>query len=172
MTSSWHRKVDRLFKKATAGDKRACGELYDATAMHLLAMAHCLCNDGFLCEEAVAETFLTIFRGGSNFDDSKHAYPWMTGILRNKIRQLTDKRYFPQTISEELEMAENAVFREDDIDLYAALNALCKGDRYCLVGYYFYGYSQKELAAAAGITVSAMSKRIKAAEQRLKKLLQ
>ena len=120
----------------------------------------------------LCSTFLTIFRGGSNFDDSKHAYPWMTGILRNKIRQLADKRYFPQTISEELEMAENAVFREDDIDLYAALNALCKGDRYCLVGYYFYGYSQKELAAAAGITVSAMSKRIKAAEQRLKKLLQ
>ena len=69
-------------------------------------------------------------------------------------------------------MAENAVFREDDIDLYAALNALGNGDRYCLVGYYFYGYSLKELSAAAGITVSAMSKRIKAAEQRLKKLLQ
>ena len=92
MTSSWHRKVDRLFKKATAGDKRACGDLYDATAMHLLAMAHCLCNDGFLCEEAVAETFLTIFRGGSKLGGSKHAYPYMKGILSNKRKQLADQK--------------------------------------------------------------------------------
>lgn len=168
MTDLWHKQVNRLFKKATAGDIAARGELYEATAMHLLSLARTLCSDAQLCEDAVEETFVQIFTDTGNYDPARNAYPWMTGVLRNKLKQLAAKR----PLLAEKETSACAVRQDEDADaLHEAMEKLPAEERLLLEEYYFCGYCLRELAQKHNVSTSTIGRRLKAAEKRLRQLL-
>ena len=171
MTDLWHAKINRLFKKAAAGNIAVRGKLYEETAMHLLYFARSVCQDKVLCEDAVEETFVEIFKGGGSYDFNKNAYPWMVGILRNKLKQLSLQQPLLLSAEEELDNAVCTTTDETENDVRAAIAQLNKEDRYFVIGYYFFGYTLAELAQPRGISVATAGRRLKAAEEQLRKLL-
>ena len=149
----------------------ARGELYEATAMHLLAFARTLSSSSELCEDAVAETFIEIFRGAGNYTPQKNAYPWMVGILRNKIKQLNAQVPTLITPQDELRAAVQSAADETQSDVHAAIANLEEAERFLVIGYYFFGYSLKELAAMRGISNATAGRKLKTAESHLHRFL-
>ena len=136
--------------------------------MHLLSLARTLCSDAQLCEDAVEETFVQIFTDAGNYDPARNAYPWMTGILRNKIKQLAAKR----PLLAEKETSACAVRQDEDADaLHEAMEKLPEEERLLLEEYYFCGYCLRELAQKHNVSTSTIGRRLKAAEKRLRQLL-
>ncbi len=74
------------------GDLRALGELFDAQAPLLLALARHLCPSREDAEDAVQSTFLIAMERAASFDASRRLQPWLTGILAMNARKLRERR--------------------------------------------------------------------------------
>ncbi|HEX6883660.1 MAG TPA: sigma-70 family RNA polymerase sigma factor [Planctomycetota bacterium] len=80
--------ADALFRRwCRQGDAAALGELFDATAPRLLALAIHLVGDAAEAEDLVQATFLTAIERRAEVDPARPVLPWLTGVLAHKARQ-------------------------------------------------------------------------------------
>jgi RNA polymerase sigma-70 factor (ECF subfamily) len=77
----------RLFDRfRTQGDLQALGEVFEATAPRLLAIAVHLLGNVADAEDAVQQTFLLAIDRAGAFDAERALEPWLGGLLQNVVR--------------------------------------------------------------------------------------
>lgn len=73
-------------------DPAVLGDLFVATARHLLRAALRVTRDRVLAEDALQESFLAIFQGRARFDSRREALPWLRAVVAQKARQALRRR--------------------------------------------------------------------------------
>src|SRR5436189_1496559 len=70
----------------TRGDLQALGEVFDAQAGRLLALALHLCGNAADAEDALQATFVVAMQKAAEFDATRPIGPWLAGILAGEAR--------------------------------------------------------------------------------------
>ncbi len=80
-------RIDRQFRRfVTAGDARALGVVFDASAPELLKIAAYLSGDRQQAEDLVQSAVLVASERRQEFDTSRPVRPWLCGIVANLAR--------------------------------------------------------------------------------------
>jgi RNA polymerase sigma-70 factor (ECF subfamily) len=123
--------LDDLLRDIGKGDRAALARLFEAESGRLLAIAHRILRRRDLAEEAVQDTFISIWRSAASFDTGKgSARGWMTVMVRNRaLNMLRDGARIDYEDSETL-----ADLGDRNADARAAYEALSLKDalRHCL----------------------------------------
>ena len=147
-----------LLLETAQRDARAFRRLYDLASPRLLSSALRILRNRPLAEEALQESFISIWRNAARYDPLAGApMTWMTAIVRNRALDLLRRRGETASAStEDLDeaaiganpSAEQAVLdMEMNEDLRRCLSRLEAAQRQALVLAYAHGLSHAELAA-------------------------
>lgn len=88
-----HRTIEQLFEQfRERGDVAALGVVFDRTAPELLRVAQHLAGDMHAAEDALQSAFSTAIEDARAWDASRPLFPWLLGILANRVRELRRAR--------------------------------------------------------------------------------
>ena len=138
-------------------DRLAFGELYQATASHLFALALRILNRKDWAEEALQDSYLKIWNKSGDFDSERgKAFTWMATIVRNRcldqLRKAGREPLTQEELKEELRPAqgpdtlEQLEGLEKGRALQRCLQELSQEERESLLLAYWKGMTHTELS--------------------------
>ncbi|MAF12241.1 hypothetical protein CMK11_17480 [Candidatus Poribacteria bacterium] len=168
-----------LVRHALAGDVRAFGELTKRyqEAVYALALSHT--RDFAEAEDIAQETLLSAYETLPALRDADRFGAWVRGIASNMCRawqrRMHRRRETPaawlQVQPHDARPAPDAALRarEDRDALLKALRVLSQDARQTLLLHYLAEFSQRDIAAFLGVSVTAVETRLHRARVRLRK---
>ena len=156
------------------GDPGLLGAVFDDAAPGLFRLALTLTPDAASAEDAVQETFLFAMEGADRWDPSRPVVPWLTGILRLKVkeaRRFAARRPDPGAVplpSPPGDPAELAVTAEERELIHGALQALPEPYRGVALLRWRYGLKPAEIADVRGVPPGTVWSLLSRALKRLK----
>ncbi|MEZ6197561.1 MAG: sigma-70 family RNA polymerase sigma factor [Planctomycetota bacterium] len=122
-----------LIRYRRTRDPRALARVFDEVAPRLNSLALHLVRDPNEAEEAVQAVFLSVIESIEDFDESASAWPWLTGILRNRARKSWYRRRMEvlaedETVGSAVDPAAAVATREAHVAVRRAADEL--PDRY------------------------------------------
>jgi len=166
-----------LLQRIADGDSDAFESLYHRYARPLLGLALRMLRDRSRAEDAVQETFASIWRSaGSYRPDRGPGAPWLYAVARNAIvdraRARTD---LPAEIPEEPSREAGPLDRAEQSwvawRVHRALEELPEREREVISLAYWSGLSQSEVAEFLAIPLGTVKTRTRAALTRLSEIL-
>ena len=153
-----HRQLEALLRAARQGDEEAFAQLYRATAPAQLAQAKLLLKSDVLAEEAVQESYLTLYRKMGDIRDPRSLVAFLnrsTFLSCQNIRRVENRRAgsgdellpgLPDR--DQTGQPERRALREErEVALRRAIAALPERRRQAVVLHYFQGRKVGEIAA-------------------------
>jgi RNA polymerase sigma-70 factor (sigma-E family) len=141
-------------------DKEAAlAQLFAAHYTPMLRLAVLLGADD--AEDVVAEAFWQLYRRWNKLRSTDAAVAYLRGVvvnlIRMRVRHLQVARKHAENIEDGVDSAESeALLRDDQRELVAALKRLPSRQREALVLRYWMGLRESEIAAAMGISSGAV----------------
>jgi RNA polymerase sigma-70 factor (ECF subfamily) len=167
-----------LLQRVGTGDRSAFELLYKRYARAVLGLALRRLGDRGRAEEAVQETFTSIWRSASSYKPERGpGAPWLYAVARHAIvdrfRARTDTpAEIPETASTEAGPAERAESSFVAWRVHRALEELNDNERKVVELAYWSGLSQSEIAEFLNIPLGTVKTRTRAALGRLAVLLE
>ena len=167
-----------LIQHAATGDRAALEQLYARYARPVFGMALRRLGDRGRAEDAVQETFVSIWRAAKSYRPERGpGAPWIYAVARNAIVDRSRAK-----VETPIEAPEEASF-ESGPDVHAeqswtrwrvhrALEELPEREREVIELAYWRGLSQSEVAESLGIPLGTVKTRTRAGLQRLADLLE
>ena len=138
----------------------------------LLKLCRMHLKDVLLAEDAVQTTFLKAYAALPSFKGECSEKTWLIRIAVNTCRDMRRSGWFRRTETRQ-ELPDTAVpFPEKDDSLFTAVLSLPDRLRLPVVLYYYHDLTMEDTAKALDITKSTVSRRLKAAENKLRKALE
>lgn len=162
----------KLIARVAAGDREALKSLYEQEGAKVMAICLRMLARRDIAEEAVQDTFLSIWRAAGSFDPSKgSARGWIYVIARR--RALDRLRASPWLKRETPDFAEDwaPALGEDSLALSECLQQLDAKSRYAICICYLYGLTHEELSSATGVPLGTLKSRIRRGLMSLRKCL-
>lgn len=172
-----------LIARARAGDPLAFEVIFDRHAGAGFSLAYRMCGRRVLAEDVVQDAFLSIWRTGMRYDDSKGSVrAWVLGAVRYKaidaFRQETAKTgrdVRDEPAAERLpagELTEVEVERrEDAVRVRGALADLPGEQRRVIELAYFGGFTHSEIAGLLEVPAGTVKGRMRLGLTKLRLLL-
>ena len=173
-----------LIARAARGDKTAYRALYDRLVSQSLALAIRVLGSRAEAEDTVQETFLDVWTRAGQFDRARGSgRAWVLSMVRNRaIDRLRTRGAVSRMIerAESLELtaprsnespADELTRSEAQLSIHAAMTELTDQQRHALELAYFEGLSQSEIATKLGEPLGTVKSRVRAAMDRLSKLV-
>lgn len=178
-----------LMERVAAGQRDALRELYDETVDLAYAVAHRILGDAAAAEDAVAETFLQIWRDTVHYDVQRGSVRgWITMISRTRALDLRRRHaarfeeelsaeqvagYAHQTVANGRDVGGSTVFDQvDDSErleiVQSALSRLPAEQRAAVECAFFMGLTHSEVAERLGAPLGTVKTRIRSALQELR----
>ena len=167
-----------LLQRVGAGDRFAFELLYKRYARAVLGLALRRLGDRGRAEDAVQETFTSVWRSASSYKPERGpGAPWLYAVARHAIvdrfRARTDApAEIPETASEEAGPAERAESSYVSWRVHRALEDLPRNERDVIELAYYGGLSQSEVADFLGIPLGTVKTRTRSALGRLAGVLE
>jgi RNA polymerase sigma-70 factor, ECF subfamily len=174
---------DELLAACADGDEQALGSFYDRFGTVAYGLALRVVRDAALAEDAVQETFLTVWRQAATFDRSRGtASTWILTLVHRRAVDLVRNQARFNALPDQLEMkGRQAVVAEsadDDValrgarrEVQRALATLAKAEREVLDLAYWGGLTQSEIATSLDIPPGTVKSRTFSALARLREAL-
>ena len=178
-----------LMERIRRGEDRALGELYDRHGGVMYSLARSIVSEPADAEEVVADAFLQVWRGASQYDRGRASVgAFLAVVTRSRALDMVRARRRRGAAEDQaaaweeggravalsasdpapdraLELSEtNAVVRR-------ALDALPKAHREVILLAYFGGYSQTEIAARLSEPLGTVKTRVRTGLQKLREAL-
>ena len=168
---------EKLVKRAMKYDEIAIIQLFDHYKEYLYRIAYMYYKNEQDALDAVSECVTRVYISFPKLKHPEYFKTWMTRILINEI--FTDMKKGKNLISYdnlkeagyEVEFPEDAITREEKMDLYTALDQLKPEYRVVLILKYFEDLSIKEISDAIGITESNVKALLHRGRKKLRKIL-
>jgi RNA polymerase sigma-70 factor (ECF subfamily) len=156
-----------LIQRTGNGDRRAFEKLYGRYARSVFGLALRRLGDRGRAEEAVQETFVSIWRSARTFKPERGpGAPWLYGVARNAIVDPPDE---PSPESGPEELAEQAWTQWR---IHRALEVLPEREREVIALAYWSDLSQREVAERLGIPLGTVKTRTRSALMHLAEILE
>jgi len=165
-------------KQARQGDDKAFGCLVEAYQKPVFSVCYRMLGNSRDAEDAAQESFIRAYRYLNKYDPNRPFGTWLLSIASHYCIDRMRKRRL-QTVSTDVLPPEiipdrNApnpekVFRDEEKELVIQnlLEGLKPTDRAAIILRYWHEYSEKEIAEALDLTVSAVKSRLYRARQSL-----
>jgi RNA polymerase sigma-70 factor (family 1) len=161
----------------TTGDQTAFAKVFDHFYDHLCGFANCILKDEYTAQDVVADVFIKLWEKGGQFTCTYSLKGWLFITTRNACYNLR-KRSKPEATTDEYLNIEADWNREQQIIRAEQIKAvLCMADSLppkCKVIFnlsFFYGFSNAQIAALCGISVSTVKNQRARGIQLLRKKL-
>jgi RNA polymerase sigma-70 factor (ECF subfamily) len=164
---------EELLARIARGDQGAFELLYRRYVRPVLGLALRRLGDRGRAEDAVQETFTSIWRSARSYDPSRgRGAPWLYAVARNAISDRGRARTeppaeAPEEASREAGPDEQAEQSWVSWRIHRALEELAEHERSLIELAYWGGLSQSEIAAVLGIPLGTVKTRTRAALARL-----
>jgi RNA polymerase sigma-70 factor, ECF subfamily len=161
-----------------SGDRSAFEKLYGRYARSVFGLALRRLGDRGRAEEAVQETFVSIWRSASTYRPERGpGAPWLYGVARNAIVDRSRARYeppaeAPDEPSGEIGPDERAEQAWTSWRVHRALEALPEREREVIALAYWSDLSQSEVADKLGIPLGTVKTRTRSALTHLAEILE
>jgi RNA polymerase sigma-70 factor (ECF subfamily) len=160
-------------------------ELYQRFGRLCYSLAHRICADGRLAEDVVHDVFVTLWRDPWQYDPARDSViTWLLTMTQHKavdeVRRTSTARSeaivapgaaqgWPQEPGAGAD--QSATTRVAAGQVRAALDRLPGEQRQALVGAYFGGHTQREIAAFTGVPLATVKSRMSTAVRQLQSIL-
>jgi RNA polymerase sigma-70 factor (ECF subfamily) len=167
-----------LIQRTGAGDRGAYEKLYGRYARSVFGLALRRLGDRGRAEDAVQETFASIWRSASTYRPERGpGAPWLYGVARNAIVDRSRARTEPpaETVegpSLEVSPEERAEQAWTSWRVHRALETLPQREREVIELAYWSDLSQSEVATRLGIPLGTVKTRTRAALGHLAEILE
>jgi RNA polymerase sigma-70 factor (ECF subfamily) len=174
---------ESLLAQVALGDRKAFEGLYRATADRLFAICMRVLSDRGDAEEAVQETFTSVWRKAAQFNPGRaSAMSWLGMIARNKaidrLRELPARTRFEE-LDPQAELADPGPSPAQDAEAQIAQRALercidtLEPQRRSLIrAAFFDGFTYEELAARARVPLGSVKSWIRRGLMQLRTCLE
>ncbi len=162
-----------IIARARVGDGQAFSRLVAAYQAPIYNLCYRLLGNSHDAEEAAQEAFLRAYTRFNSYDPARPFKTWLFSIAHHYcIDRLRRRRLTWLSLDDEPELQpanwraatptpeEQAMRREREADVQAALSTLPAKDRSALIMRYWYDFSYEEIAQATASTVSAVKSRL------------
>ncbi|MBO1678797.1 RNA polymerase sigma factor [Bittarella massiliensis (ex Durand et al. 2017)] len=175
-----HRQLEALLRAAREGDEEAFAQLYRATAPAQLAQAKLLLKSAVLAEEAVQESYLTLYRKMGGIRDPRSLVAFLnksTFLSCQNIRRVETRRagsgdeLLPGLPDRDQagQPEHRALFEEQEAALSRAVAALPERRRQAVVLHYFQGRKVGEIAALLHCSPGTVKRDLQLARAQLRR---
>jgi RNA polymerase sigma-70 factor (ECF subfamily) len=169
---------EELLTRTASGDREAFELLYRRYARAVLGLALRRLRDRGRAEDAVQETFASIWRSAGSYKPERgRGAPWLYAVARNAISDRSRARNEPPT--EPPDEASPAPGPEERAEqawisfrVHGALEGLPDSERTLIELAYWGGLSQSEIADRLGIPLGTVKTRTRSALSRLAEALE
>jgi RNA polymerase sigma-70 factor (ECF subfamily) len=167
-----------LIRRTGLGDRAALERLYGRYARTVYGLALRRLGDRGRAEDAVQETFVSIWRAAKTYDPERGpGAPWLFAVARNAIADRSRARTEPpvegtEEVSLEPGPADRAEQAWTQWRVHRALEELPEHEREVIALAYWRGLSQSEVAGSLGIPLGTVKTRTRSALQRLAGILE
>ncbi len=167
-----------LIQRTGAGDRSALEQLYRRYARSVYGLALRRLGDRGRAEDAVQETFLSIWRSAKTYRPERGpGAPWLYAVARNAIvdrhRGAAEPPVeVPDGLAQEAGPPELAEQAWTQWRVHRAFDELPENEREVIALAYWRGLSQSEVAERLGIPLGTVKTRTRAALQRLAVILE
>ena len=167
-----------LIQLAATGDRAALEELYARYARPVLGLALRRLGDRGRAEDAVQETFVSIWRAAKSYRPERGpGAPWIYAVARNAIVDRSRaKSETPIEVPDEASVESGPDIRAEQSwtqwRVHRALEELPEREREVIELAYWRGFSQSEVAESLGIPLGTVKTRTRSGLQRLADLLE
>lgn len=167
-----------LIQRAATGDQTAFEDLYKRYARSVFGLALRRLGDRGRAEDAVQETFASIWRSASSYRPERGpGAPWLYAVARNAIIDRTRARTeTPAEIPDEPSADPTPLDRAEQSwvawRVHRALEELPEREREVIALAYWSGLSQSEVAEFLGVPLGTVKTRTRAALSHLADLLE
>lgn len=158
--------LNNALSECARGDRLALRRIYDSEAPRMLGVAMRLLRRRALAEEAVHDTFMTVWQKAQTFDPNRgDARAWLYAVLRNRSLNIlrgesrTDliENFEPMGLVSEDEDAESVMLRlSDEGSLKRCLERLEPTRRKAITLAYIHGLTHGELAGRLGVPLGTV----------------
>lgn len=166
------KQIEKIADKASRGSAKAYGQLIEYYKEYLYRMAWLSLKDEEKALDVVGECILNGFRAIRTLKNPKYFKTWITRILLNAVQDYQRKNPGTEEL-EELYIAapEDAVSKEEKLDLYHAIDLLPKKHKTVIMLKYFDEMKIREIADVMELPEGTIKVYLSRARAELKKLL-
>lgn len=139
---------------------------------NVFAMALFYLKNPYDADDVVQDVFLKLYTYTGEFDSEEHIKAWLIRCAVNRCKDILLSPWY--RLSLPLEAASEKAHidhTEGKGEVFRLLKKLGRNNRVTLYLYYYEGYSTDEIAKMLGISVVAVTSRLKRGRQQLKKLM-
>ena len=176
-------RLAELMRQVAAGDERAFGHVYDATAGRVYSVALRMLGNAATAEEIALDVFVQAWRSADRYDASRASVvTWLLMICRSRALDALRAQVEPAAVDdcdtlpgddpgsdEPSRLAERS---EDQRTLCAALKALAPVERQVIALAFFRGMSHGEMAAHTGIPLGTVKTHVRRALGKMRSLIE
>lgn len=127
-------------------------------------------------EEAVADTFVELWRHAGKLDPERPLRPWLATVAANKaknrLRSYTPAPPLPEDLPSPEDLEERTEAQEQGVTLWRAVESLTEPERTLFLRYYYEGEKLKAIAADLGINLSTAKTKLRRGRLLLREQLQ
>lgn len=169
--------MEELFKKYIDGDIKAFEKLVNSLRKYLYVIAKARLFDEFMVEDALQETFISLYINGRKIRDITKFKAWITTVLINECNNIMrinkkTKLYYDEIdeklIEADLTDFENLIKR---LDFYQIIKCLNIEERTIISMFYSDGYTIKDIANIMKLNENTVKTKIDRARKKIKKSL-
>ncbi|MBI4279508.1 MAG: sigma-70 family RNA polymerase sigma factor [Armatimonadetes bacterium] len=169
---------EALLAAAAQGDVRAFEALYDRYSRAVYSLALRMLRDAKAVEEVTQEVFLSVWRGGRDYDPRRgSARSWILALAHHKSvdavrhQRLRAADRLSEEMTGETDVVGEAIRSVEGARVREALAALSEVQREAITLAYYQGYTQQEIADRLGLPLGTVKTRMRDGMLRLRILL-
>ena len=163
--------LSSTISRIAKGDKDALRELYDNMSKDIYNFLLLFCKDKFTAEDALQETFMTIYENAGSYRIFSNPKAWILTIAKNKAVSIirknsrtTDLDFMENDISDI--QTENIVL--DKIQAEMLLSVLSGEDKKIVILHAVYGFKHREIAELMSLPVGTVKWRYRQSIDKMK----